>query len=117
MDDQFISAVQEGQEICMAFITNKEQADMELLIKLREEGTTTTPGLPFEQSQTKEIEGLITRGVFEFVQYNPSQHASVRIFNSRLVNEVKGKATDMPFEKSRLVVQAYNNEGKEMILT
>jgi hypothetical protein len=67
MDDQFISAVQEGQEICMAFMTNKEQADMELLIKLREEGTITTPGLSFEQSQTKEIEGLIARGVFEFV--------------------------------------------------
>jgi hypothetical protein len=57
MDNQFISAVQEGQEICMAFMTNKEQADMELSIKLREEGTITTPGLPFEQSQTKEIEG------------------------------------------------------------
>jgi hypothetical protein len=41
----------------------------------------------------------------------------VRIFNSQLVNEVKGKATDMPFEKSRLVVQAHNDEGKEMILT
>jgi hypothetical protein len=51
----------------MAFMTNKEQADMELLIKLREEGTITTPGLSFEQSQTNEIEGLIARGVFEFV--------------------------------------------------
>jgi hypothetical protein len=64
-----------------------------------------------------EIKGLIARGVFEFVQYNPSQHASVRIFNSRLVNKVKGKATDMPFKKSHLVFQAYNNEGEEMILT
>jgi hypothetical protein len=90
---------------------------MELSIKLREEGTITTPRLPFEQSQTKEIKGLIARGVFKFVQYNPSQHTGVRIFNSQLVNKVKGKATDMPFEKSRLVVQAYNNKGKEMILT
>jgi hypothetical protein len=98
-------------------MTNKEQANIELLIKLREEGTITTPRLLFKQSQTKEIKGLITRGVFEFVQYNLSQHASVRIFNSRLVNKVKGKAINMPFEKSRLVVQAYNNKGKEMILT
>jgi hypothetical protein len=50
IDDQFISAVQEGQEICIAFITNKEQADIELSVKLRKEGTITTPGLPFEQS-------------------------------------------------------------------
>jgi hypothetical protein len=50
MDDQFISAVQEGQEICIAFITNKEQANIELSVKLREEGTITTPGLLFKQS-------------------------------------------------------------------
>jgi hypothetical protein len=88
----------------MVFITNKEQANIELSAKLRQEGVITTPGLPFEQSQTKEIEGLIAKGVFEFVQYNPSKHSRVCIFNSRLVNEIKGKATNMPFEKSRLVV-------------
>jgi hypothetical protein len=82
INNQFISVIQEGQEICMAFITNKEQADMELSIKLREEGTIMTPRLLFKQSQTNEIEGLIARGVFKFVQYNLSQHAGVRIFNS-----------------------------------
>jgi hypothetical protein len=51
----------------MAFITNKEQANIKLLIKLREKGTITTPRLSFKQSQTKEIEGLIARGVFEFI--------------------------------------------------
>jgi hypothetical protein len=34
IDDQFINAVQEGQEISMAFITNKEQANIELSVKL-----------------------------------------------------------------------------------
>jgi hypothetical protein len=48
-------------------MTNKEQADIELSIKLKKKGTITTPGLLFEQSQTKEIKGLIARGVFEFV--------------------------------------------------
>jgi hypothetical protein len=32
------------------------------------------------------------------------------------VHEIKGKTT-VPYEKSRLVIQAYNDEGKEMILT
>jgi hypothetical protein len=59
--------VQKEQEICIAFITNKEQADIELSVKLREKGTITTLGLLFKQSQTKEIKGLIARGVFEFV--------------------------------------------------
>ena len=34
-----------------------------------------------------------------------------------MVNEIKGKATDTPFEKLRLVIQGYNNDGKEVILT
>jgi hypothetical protein len=35
---------------------------------------------------------------------------------SRLVNEVKGKTTSALYEKSRLVIQAYNDEGKQVIL-
>jgi hypothetical protein len=34
----------------MAFITNKEQANIELLIKLKKEGTITTLKLLFKQS-------------------------------------------------------------------
>jgi hypothetical protein len=48
-------------------MTNKEQADIELSVKLRKKGTIMTPRLLFEQSQTKEIKGLIIKGVFEFV--------------------------------------------------
>jgi hypothetical protein len=116
-DDQFIIAIIEELETSMAFMTNKEQADMELSIKLRKEGIITTPGAPFEASWNQEINGLIAKGVFKFEEYNPKKHVGIRIFNSRLVNEVKGKATDSPYEKSRLVIQAYNDEGKEMILT
>ncbi|KAJ6050709.1 uncharacterized protein N7446_010818 [Penicillium canescens] len=117
LEDQFINAIWEGQDVSTALMTSKERADMELSIRLRNEGVITTPGSPFEQSQNKEIEGLIARGVFDFVQYDPMKHDGVRIFNSRLVNEIKGKATGTPFEKSRLVIQAYNDEGKGMILT
>jgi hypothetical protein len=116
-DEQFVTAIKEEDNVSMTFMTRKEQADMELSIKLRKDGAITTPGKPFERSQQQEIDGLIARGVFEFVQYDPDKHSGVRIFNSRLVNEVKGKATSTPFEKSRLVIQAYNDEGKEVILT
>jgi hypothetical protein len=115
-NDQFITAMEEDN-VSMTFLTRKEQADMELSVKLRKDGVITTPGGPFERSQRQEIDGLIARGVFEFVQYNPIKHSGIRIFNSRLVNEIKGKATNTLFEKSRLVVQAYNDEGKELILT
>jgi hypothetical protein len=115
-NDQFITAIEEDN-VSMAFMTCKEQANIELAIKLQKNGVITTPEDLFKRSQQQEINGLIAREVFEFVQYNPNKHSGVRIFNFRLVNKVKEKATNSPFKKSRLVVQAYNNKGKELILT
>jgi hypothetical protein len=51
----------------MAFITRKEQADIELAIKLQKNGVITTPEDLFKRSQQQEINSLIVRGVFEFV--------------------------------------------------
>lgn len=107
----------ESESLDMAWVTNKEKADLELALELRKEGKITAPGASFEHSQRLEIEGLISRGVFEFVKFNAKEHSGVRVFKSRLINEVKCKATSAPFEKSRLVIQAYNDEGKEIILT
>jgi hypothetical protein len=41
----------------------------------------------------------------------------MRIFNSRFIDEIKDIGTDKTFEKSRLVIQAYNNLKKSIILT
>ena len=98
------------------YFTHKEKADWALAIKLRKEGVITTPGEPFEESQRKEIEGLMAKGVFDFVQYDELVHGDQRIFGSRLVNEIKGK-DETPFEKSRLVIQAFADDGKKWILT
>jgi len=100
----------------MAFITNKEEANKELSLKLCKEGLITTPSALFEASQKQEINGLIGRGVFKFKLYDPVKHGNQRIFNLRIVDEVKGKATNAPYKKSRLVIQAYNNNSKEVIL-
>ena len=40
-----------------------------------------------------------------------------RIFNSRYVDEIKNSGTDKAFEKSRLVVQAYSDLTKDLVLT
>jgi hypothetical protein len=98
------------------FLTAKEQADIDLAVRLRKDGVITTPGAPFEQSRKQEIAGLMARGVFEFKPYD-STYDNTRIFNSRFVDEIKGKATDHLYEKSRLVIQAYNDMGKAELLT
>ena len=57
------------------------------------------------------------REVIQFININDPIVADNRIFGSRMVNEVKGKTTDSPYEKVRLVIQGYNDLGKEHILT
>jgi hypothetical protein len=65
-NNQFIAAIEEDN-VSIAFITCKEQADIELAIKLRKDGVITTLEDLFKRSQQQEIDGLIARGVFEFV--------------------------------------------------
>jgi len=44
------------------------------------------------------------RGVFKFKKYNPTKFNGVCIFKLRMVNEIKGKATNALFKKLRLVI-------------
>ena len=103
-------------QVNIAFLLAKEKSDIDLSIKLRSEGIITTDRAPFNASTKQEIDSLIARGVFSFEQFNASKHSSKRVFKLRIVKEVKGKNT-LLFEKSRLVIQAYNDIGKEVILT
>jgi hypothetical protein len=41
----------------------------------------------------------------------------VHIFNSRFVDEIKNKGTDKELKKLRLVVQAYYDKEKHIVLT
>jgi hypothetical protein len=70
----------------------------------------------YTDSRHKEINGLLEKGVFQLVNITTVPHGT-RIFNSRFVDEIKNKGTDHAFEKSRLVVQAYNDYEKELVLT
>jgi hypothetical protein len=70
----------------------------------------------FSASRQKELSGLLEKGVFKIVKLADVPQG-VRLFNSRFVDEIKNPGTDKAFEKSRLVVQAYNDQEKELVLT
>ena len=99
-----------------SFLSTKEHHDLEPSKQLRRIGKITTPGEPFEASNGKEFDALIAGGIFRFEKYDPLRHTE-RIFNSQMVREVKNNNTELPYEKSRLVVQGFNDEGKSVILT
>jgi hypothetical protein len=70
----------------------------------------------FAAFRQKEIEDLIEKDVFQLVSKDDVS-SDVRIFNFRFVNEIKHFDIDKTFEKSRLVVQTFNDQNKNLILT
>ena len=70
----------------------------------------------YAASGQKEITGLLEKEVFETANQQDIPY-NTRIFNSPFVDEIKHPGTDKAFEKSRLVVQTYNDEEKTLILT
>jgi hypothetical protein len=99
------------------FLSAKEQADLQLDAQLRADGKIRTLGAPFEESDATEIDNLMAAGVLKPERWDAIKHAGIRRFKSRMVREVKGKATVSPYEKSRLVAQGYADEAKRSLLT
>lgn len=99
------------------YLTEKKARAHQLSRQLRSEGKIITLGAPFEQSRQKEMDGLLAQGVYEVIDGNAVELIGKKIFGSRIVDEIKGKEIATLYEKSRLVVQAFNDEGKKEILT
>ena len=63
---------------------------------------------PFTDLRRKEINRLLKKGVFIVIAERDVPQ-DIRIFNSHFINKIKHPGTNKTFEKSRLVIQAYNN--------
>lgn len=98
------------------FISHREQADYELALQLQYKEIITTLGDLFVQSDLIEIEFLLANGMLQPVQYESNKYAGFSMFKSRLIHEIKGKATDKPYKKSHLMVQGYNDRKKMALL-
>ncbi len=70
----------------------------------------------FENSRRKEINDLLKRRVFELIIIE-NVSRNIRIFNFKFVDEIKHSSTSDAYEKLRLVMQTYNDQGKTLILT
>ena len=71
---------------------------------------------PLVESRKKEINDLFEKSCFEIVSISDVFHG-IRIFNSRFVDKIKNINTIDAYEKSRLVMQTYNDNGKAEMLT
>lgn len=63
------------------------------------------------------MESLLANGMLQLMQYNSNKYADVNLFEFHFVYEIKRKATDKPYKKSRLIIQGYNDIKKMALLT
>jgi hypothetical protein len=70
----------------------------------------------FAESRRKEIIDLLEKRVFELITID-AVFRDVRIFNFRFVNEIKHSNISDVYEKSRLMIQTYNDLDKTLMLT
>lgn len=68
------------------------------------------------EARHKELTDLIENKVFKITN-KTDVPGNVRIFGSKWVDTIKNEGTPKAFAKARLVVQAYNDEGKYEVLT
>ena len=68
----------------------------------------------FIDSRQKKISDLLKKKIFEFVNERDVS-SDIRVFNARFVNEIKNENTKKTYEKSRLIIQTYNDSKKNQI--
>ena len=93
-----------------------DEADISIFLQNDFQNDQLLQSAPFVESRKKEINDLFEKGCFEIV---PTANLSreIRIFNSRFVDEIKNIGTANAYEKSRLMMQTYNDEKKiEMLI-
>jgi hypothetical protein len=76
---------------------------------------TSSVQSPFTASRAKEIVELLKKGVFESINKGDVS-TDVRIFSSRFVDEIKHSNIEKAFEKSRLMMQAFKDQNKTLVL-
>jgi hypothetical protein len=70
----------------------------------------------FIASRQKEIVDLLEKEIFISINKR-NVSTNVRIFSFRFVNEIKHSDTEKAFEKFRLMIQAFNDQNKILMLT
>jgi hypothetical protein len=84
--------------------------------KQNKEDNNTIFVVDYTKSRKKELNSLMKKDVFKIIK-SSEVPIDARIFNYRFVDEIKNKGIPQAYEKSQLVVQVFNNKGKDTILT
>ena len=69
------------------------------------------PSVNFQISRLKKLNELLEKKVFEIINIE-DLFAEKRVFDNRFMNQIKNEEIEKAFEKSRLIIQAFNDLEK-----
>jgi hypothetical protein len=81
------------------------------------DGTNPSIAQRFAEPRRKELQGLINRVVFELRKLVDVVKQGERVFKTKFVDTVKNVGTKDQYDKSRLVICAFRDTGKDEVLT
>lgn len=98
--------------VAISYCPPDDTDDIEVLLQSNTL-SSTTDDIRFATSRAVELNSLVEQGVFSIV---PSAHANGhRLFGAHFVDLFKKERTAHAFEKSRLVIQAFNDKQHGML--
>ena len=106
--EQAQSIIQPAKRSCKRFCKN-------LLLNFTAYFQDDKPAL-YTALYQSEINELLKKNIFKIVD-SIKLSDNIWIFKFRFIDKVKNKNTDKAFEKSCLVIQVYNNQKKNIVLT
>ena len=65
----------------------------------------------FQISRLKEFNELLEKGIFEIIHID-DLFIEARVFENRFMNQIKNEGIEKAFEKSRFVIQTFNDSKK-----
>ena len=75
-----------------------------------------SPSANFQTFRLKKLNELLEKRVFKII-YIDDLFIKTRVFENRFMNQMKNEETEKAFEKSRFIIQTFNDSEKQKILT
>ena len=90
----------------------KNQPDLSVFLLNKIDSSAPSPRTPYAESRRKEINDLLNKKVFDVIILI-NVFSGVRLFNFCFVDEIKNPDISAAFEKSRLIIQTFNDREKK----
>ena len=108
------SSIKRGQSRSrkQSIIQSKNQLNLSIFLLNEIDSSISSSRIPYAESRRKKINDLLNKTFFD-VMILTDVFSEIKLFNFRFVDEIKNPKTSAAFEKSRLMIQTFNDRKKK----